>query len=174
MIERRQFGRRKVCKQAKILSQDQTWLRCIVVDISEGGARIQLLEGAPTQLHTLVIPEDDAAFACEIANSTPNQIGVKFIALPQRIANFTRTWVRSAHCLAKNATGEVTARTGPWAPNRIGVADGGTDQHASAARDYGGGSGTLPIGQPGGEGGDPRRAVQGYWLASQACDPEVG
>ena len=41
--------------------------------------------------------------------------------------------VHNTHCLAKNVTGEVTAETGGAMPNRIGVADGGTDQHECAA-----------------------------------------
>jgi hypothetical protein len=89
MIERRQFGRRTVCKRAKLFSQDRTWRRCIVVDISEGGARIQMLEGEPSRFHTLVIPEDDSAYACEIVNRRADQIGVRFVAIPQRIASFT-------------------------------------------------------------------------------------
>jgi hypothetical protein len=43
-----------------------------------------------------------------------------------------------AHCLIKNVTGELTVRIGAAIPNRIGVADGRTDQHGCAARDHGG------------------------------------
>jgi DNA replication protein DnaC len=63
---------------------------------------------------------------------------------------------------------KLTARTGAGAPNRIGVADGGTDQHGCAARGGVGGGGTLPVGGAGGEGADTRRAVQSDRLASQA------
>jgi len=41
--------------------------------------------------------------------------------------------LQGAHCLTKNVTGRMTARTGAGTPNRIGVADGGTDQHGRAA-----------------------------------------
>ena len=58
--------------------------------------------------------------------------------------------------------------TGAATPNRIGGADGGTDQHGRAARDDVGGGGALPVGGAGGEGADPRRAVRGDGLASQA------
>ncbi len=37
------------------------------------------------------------------------------------------------HCLTKTVTGELTATTRGAAPNRLGVADGGTDQHGRAA-----------------------------------------
>src|ERR1700674_212442 len=74
---------------------------------------------------------------------------------------------RGAHCLIKNVTGELTVRRGAAIPNRIGVADGGTDQHGRAARDQGGGGGTLPGGWARGEGADSRRAVSGDRVASQ-------
>jgi hypothetical protein len=45
----------------------------------------------------------------------------------------------TAHCLIKNVTGELTVRRGAAIPNRIGVADGGTNEHGRAARDQGGG-----------------------------------
>src|SRR5258707_8794045 len=59
--------------------------------------------------------------------------------------------------------------TGATSPNRVGVVDGGKDQHGRAARSGVGGNGTLPVGQAGGEGKHPRRAVRDDGLASQAC-----
>jgi tetratricopeptide (TPR) repeat protein len=63
---------------------------------------------------------------------------------------------------------KLTARAGTCAPNRIGVADGGTDQHGCAARGGFGGGGTLSVGGAGGERADTRRTVQSDRLASQA------
>ena len=63
--------------------------------------------------------------------------------------------------------------TGATSPNRVGVVDGGKDQHGRAARGGVGGNGAVPIGQAGGEGKNPRRAVRDR-LASQArgaCPP---
>jgi DNA replication protein DnaC len=54
-------------------------------------------------------------------------------------------------------------------PNRIGVADGGKDQHGRAARGGVGSGGALPVGQAGGEGAHPRGAVRDHGLAPQAC-----
>src|SRR5450755_1545820 len=51
----------------------------------------------------------------------------------------------TAHCLINNVTGELTVRSGTAIPNRIGVADGRTDQHGYAARDHGGGGRPLSI-----------------------------
>src|SRR5262249_40739917 len=44
-------------------------------------------------------------------------------------------------------------------PNRVGGADGGTDQHGRAARGVGGGGGSLPVGRAGWQGAHSRRAV---------------
>jgi len=43
------------------------------------------------------------------------------------------------------------------APNRIGGADGGTDQHGRTARDYGSRGSALPIGRLEAEGAGSRR-----------------
>ncbi len=51
-----------------------------------------------------------------------------------------------AHCLINNVTGELTVGSVAAIPNRIGVADGRTDQHGCAARDHGGGGRPLSIG----------------------------
>ena len=58
---------------------------------------------------------------------------------------------------------------GAASPNRVGVADGGKNQHGRAARGGVGGGGALPVGQAGGKGAHPRRAVRDDGLASQAC-----
>src|SRR5712675_403521 len=50
-----------------------------------------------------------------------------------------------AHCLINNVTGELTVRSGAAIPNRVGIADGRTDQHGYAARDHGGGGRPLSI-----------------------------
>src|SRR5436305_11396071 len=59
--------------------------------------------------------------------------------------------------------------TGAAPPNRVGVVDGGKDQYGRAARGGVGWDGALPVGQTGGEGADPRRAMRHDRLASQAC-----
>jgi hypothetical protein len=41
--------------------------------------------------------------------------------------------------------------TGATSPNRVGVVDGGKDQHGRAARSGVGGNGALPVGQAGGD-----------------------
>src|SRR5580704_6053166 len=59
--------------------------------------------------------------------------------------------------------------TGAASPNRFGGLHGEKDQYGRAARGGVGGDGALPVGQTGGEGADPRRAVRDDGLASQAC-----
>jgi len=58
--------------------------------------------------------------------------------------------------------------TGAAAPNRVGVVDGGKDQHGRTARGVIGGGGAVSVGQAGGEGAHPRRAMRDNRLASQA------
>ncbi|WP_247388477.1 MULTISPECIES: ROK family protein [unclassified Bradyrhizobium] len=57
--------------------------------------------------------------------------------------------LQASHCLIKNVTGELTVRSGAAIPNRIGVADGRTDQRGCAARDHGGGGRPLSISRAG-------------------------
>jgi hypothetical protein len=54
-------------------------------------------------------------------------------------------------------------------PNRIGVADGRTDQHGYAARDRGSGDRPLSISRVGRQGAHSRRTLRGDRLAQQAC-----
>ena len=49
--------------------------------------------------------------------------------------------------------------TGAASPNRVGVVDGGKNQHGCAARGGVGGDGALPVGRAGSEGAHPRRAL---------------
>jgi DNA replication protein DnaC len=63
--------------------------------------------------------------------------------------------------------------TGAATSNRVGVVDGGKDQHGRAARGGVGGDGALPVSQAGGEGAHPRRAVRDDGLASQACGAPI-
>jgi hypothetical protein len=73
-----------------------------------------------------------------------------------------------AHCLINNVTGELTVGSVAAIPNRIGVADGRTDQHGCAARNHGGGGRPLSIGRAGRQGTHSRRALRGDGMASQA------
>jgi len=65
-----------------------------------------------------------------------------------------------------NNFSQMTATT---SPNRVGVVDGGTHQHGRTARGGIGGGGAVPVGQAGGKGAHPRRAVRDDGVASQAC-----
>ena len=85
MIERRKFGRRTVFKRATCVSLDGTKLGCIVVDLSPGGARLQLKEGEPSQQFTLVMLDDEIAIRCTIAHRSIGHIGVKYIGLSRSL-----------------------------------------------------------------------------------------
>lgn len=90
MIERRAFGRRTVFKPAHVLMDDGTVAKCIVVDISEGGARLQ----TPTELTSaeffLVFLEDDTATRSRIANRTDRYVGIQFLEPPRSLQHVLR------------------------------------------------------------------------------------
>ncbi|MEQ1714586.1 MAG: PilZ domain-containing protein [Hyphomicrobium sp.] len=85
-IDRRQFGRRAVLKHAFIV-QGEERTKCIVVDISDGGARIKLEkpEDVPENI-ALEIPEDDFVVHCQVVHIQSGSIGVKYIRSPMRIS----------------------------------------------------------------------------------------
>lgn len=89
--ERRRFGRRSTFKAAVIVDrrdrQSPIHIKCFVVDISDGGARLQLdeLQAVPQCLE-LIIEADDFSVQCEIAWRSENQVGVQFIRSPRRLS----------------------------------------------------------------------------------------
>jgi hypothetical protein len=86
MMEQRQFGRRTTWKSARIISTDGTFANCTIVDASNGGARLQLRGREPSQEFTLLIPDDDIAVRCVVIHRDKDQIGVKYLAMPQRLS----------------------------------------------------------------------------------------
>jgi hypothetical protein len=76
--------------------------------------------------------------------------------------------VPPAHASREMLPDKFPPMSGLASPNRVGGADGGTDQHRRAARGVIGGGGAVPVGEAGGEGPHPRRTVRDGRLASQA------
>src|SRR5712672_1958764 len=66
-------------------------------------------------------------------------------ATEQRLRAVCARTGHTTHCLINNVTGELTVRSGAAIPNRVGIADGRTDQHGYAARDHGGGGRPLSV-----------------------------
>ena len=84
--EQREFGRRKTIKPAQIVSADRQPLPAVVVDISLGGARLQVGYGAEVpERFDLEIIEDGVSIGCEVVHTGANYVGVQFIRLPRRI-----------------------------------------------------------------------------------------
>ena len=99
VIEKRRFGRRDTFKRSTILLADESHLPCVVVNISQGGALIQIDEPArlDDRFH-LLIPEDDLLVACRIAHRTNGKVGVAYIRSPQRasrLKNHNRARIRN-------------------------------------------------------------------------------
>lgn len=85
--EKRRFGRRKIFKRAAFEPQDGVRLPCIMVDISQGGARIQFPEGTEVPgIFVLIIEEDDLCVACHVLHREGNRCGVKFAGSPRRLS----------------------------------------------------------------------------------------
>lgn len=91
--ERRKFGRRTVLKQAVIVTETGERLKCCVVDMSEGGARLRFAGGAlPEGEFALEIPEDDFIVRCQRVHCQPdNTAGVRYTRSPARISWGQRT-----------------------------------------------------------------------------------
>jgi hypothetical protein len=86
MMDQRQFGRRTTYKSARFISTDGTFANCTIVDVSDGGARLQLRGTEPSQEFTLLIPEDDIAVRCGVIHREKDQVGVRYLAMPQRLS----------------------------------------------------------------------------------------
>lgn len=84
--ERRQFGRRSVFKRALVIGKYQRF-ECVVIDISEGGARIRCDDPQSIpRTFALQIADDDFIVQCEVVHVLPNAVGVKYTRSPMRIS----------------------------------------------------------------------------------------
>ncbi len=86
MMEQREFGRRRARKSARFLSADGSSASCAIVEMSDGGARLQLCGVAPSSEFTLLIPEDDIAVRCVVVHHADDELGVRYLAMPQRLS----------------------------------------------------------------------------------------
>jgi hypothetical protein len=85
--DRREFGRRATFKRAKICFPADIEHDCIVIDLSDGGARVRLLGTVePPATFDLKIPGDDFIVTCEVAHRTDQSVGVKFVRSPRRLS----------------------------------------------------------------------------------------
>lgn len=90
MIEQRQFGRRTAWKPARFMSTDGSSADCMVVELSDGGARLQLKGATPSEEFTLMIPEDDLAVRCATIHRDKDHVGARFLAMPQRLSRLLK------------------------------------------------------------------------------------
>lgn len=90
--ERRRFGRRTTFKRAEMIDLEGVTRLGIVVDMSEGGARIRTPEAMDMPAtFDLKIPEDDFVVLCETVHRHTEFAGVRFIQSPRRISWKTKT-----------------------------------------------------------------------------------
>ncbi|MEQ1710027.1 MAG: PilZ domain-containing protein [Hyphomicrobium sp.] len=76
--DQREFGRRRVTVAAKVRLDDQTTLDCMVLNVSEGGALIEM--GAPVELpqRFMLCIDGGMALACEARYRSGSRLGVEF------------------------------------------------------------------------------------------------
>lgn len=68
------------------MSADGSSADCVVVEVSDGGARLQFRGKEPPEQFTLLIPEDDSAVRCSVIHRDKDHVGVRFLAMPQRLS----------------------------------------------------------------------------------------
>ena len=78
-IERRHFGRRQTCVHATIVARGRSPIPCVMRDVSEGGALLQVAhpEWLPARFR-LLIEANGFEADCEIAHRTDDAVGVCF------------------------------------------------------------------------------------------------
>lgn len=79
--DRRQFGRRQTYLHARIHARGRPSLPCIMRDISEGGALLQVdhPQWLPSRFR-LKIEADGTEVDCEVVRRTEDAVGVRFLA----------------------------------------------------------------------------------------------
>lgn len=80
-VERRQFGRRQTYVHARIHPRGRPSLPCIMRDVSEGGALLQVAhpQWLPKRFR-LIIEADGTETDCEVVHRTEDAVGVRFLA----------------------------------------------------------------------------------------------
>lgn len=95
--ERRQFGRRKVLKSAVVMQEGREDIRCLVVDLSQGGARLQSDKvGDIMPTLRLLLPDDDTYYDCRLVHRQPGAVGVEFLTVPRKISAWREKLARKA------------------------------------------------------------------------------
>ena len=77
--ERRQFGRRESCIHAHVIAPGRGLIPCFVLNLSEEGALVHLVEPIPTiQTLRLVIESAGLDVACTVRHRGLHGIGLRF------------------------------------------------------------------------------------------------
>lgn len=88
--EKRRFGRRKLFKPAVFEGDGGNRLPCVIVDISEGGARIQFRDGViMPRVFVLLLEEEDLCISCQMVHRAANSCGI-FVGSPRRLSWLSR------------------------------------------------------------------------------------
>ena len=78
--ERRAFGRRPTHLHALIFTRGFRPIRCVVKDISEGGARLEMSESFRLPLNFRLVWEgSEIAASCEVRHQKDSTVGAMFV-----------------------------------------------------------------------------------------------
>lgn len=89
--ERRSFGRRNTFKCAAIHTPAGEVAHCVIVNLSAGGAMLQLRsEPLPLDDFELLIEEDNILVSCHVVHRTEGRVGVQFTRSPRRASQVCR------------------------------------------------------------------------------------
>ena len=86
-VERRQFGRRQACVHATIVPRGRPPILCVMRDVSEQGALLEVAhpEWLPTRFR-LIVEALGIESDCEIVRRTEASVGVRFASrIPGRL-----------------------------------------------------------------------------------------
>ena len=85
-IRRKSVRRRSYKRGTAAFNHKSSTISCIVRDLSDGGARLQV-EGLfrPPHVFDLLVPMDDWEAACEVVWRKDGELGVKFVSKRTKI-----------------------------------------------------------------------------------------
>lgn len=84
-IDKRRFGRRTVFKPARLVIENDIAVPCIIVDESEGGARIQVALDRDPSTVLLVIPEEELWVSCAVRHRSAAHMGLEYMTWPRSL-----------------------------------------------------------------------------------------
>lgn len=111
IAERRQFGRRAMCKPAIIIGGNCERYPCTIVDISESGVglRTKHIEEVAERFY-LLDEAEDTIILCQLVHKTNGILGAKFLRAPRVASQFNTQSALRVHDAMQRAFAKDTTR----------------------------------------------------------------